>query len=231
MARSGTIFLDEIGTISPPAQIKLLQVLQDGTFSRIGGEETLQNDARVISATNADLAEMSEQAEFRKDLYYRLNVFPIELPPLRERVEDISQIVEVFLKKLKKRHEKNIHSVHPQVLQVFENYAWPGNIRELENLMERACILETTNVLTPESFPAELFEPGDAQAVLPVEAHLPLADARRRAIDDFERQYLKELFARTKGRVNRAAEDAGISSRQLNKLMLKYGIQKEAFKD
>ncbi|MGD8212546.1 MAG: helix-turn-helix domain-containing protein [Desulfobacterales bacterium] len=97
--------------------------------------------------------------------------------------------------------------------------------------MERACILETTNVLTPESFPAELFEPGDARAVLPVEAHLPLADARRRAIDDFERQYLKELFARTKGRVNRAAEDAGISSRQLNKLMLKYGIQKEAFKD
>ena len=230
IARGGTIFLDEIGTITPPAQIKLLQVLQDGTFSRVGGEETLQTDARVITATNADLATMSERGEFRKDLYYRLNVFPVEIPPLRERVEDIPQIIEVFLIKLKQRHEKNIHSVHPHVMQAFKNYNWPGNIREMENLMERACILETTNVLTPESFPAGLFDSDDAHAVLPAEAHLPLADARRHVIEDFERQYLKELFTRSKGRVNRAAEDAGISSRQLNKLMVKYGIQKEAFK-
>jgi DNA-binding NtrC family response regulator len=97
--------------------------------------------------------------------------------------------------------------------------------------MERACILETSNVLTPESFPAGLFKSGDANAEIPIEAHLSLADARRRAVDDFERQYLKELFARAKGRVNRAAEDAGISSRQLNKLMVKYGIQKEVYKD
>jgi DNA-binding NtrC family response regulator len=231
MARNGTILLDEIGTITPPAQIKLLQVLQDGTFSRVGGEEALQTDARVISATNADLAGMADRGEFRKDLYYRLNIFPIEIPPLKERTEDIPQIVEVFLKKLKQRHEKNIHSIHPHVLGAFKNYPWPGNIRELENLMERACILETSNVLTPESFPAGLFESGEAKAEIPIEAHLSLADARRRAVDDFERQYLKELFARTKGRVNRAAEDAGISSRQLNKLMVKYGIQKEAYKD
>jgi DNA-binding NtrC family response regulator len=231
MARGGTIFLDEIGTITSSAQIKLLQVLQDGTFSRVGGEETLQTDARVIAATNADLAEMSERGEFRKDLYYRLNVFPVEIPPLRERVEDITQIVEVFLKKLKQRHEKNIHSVHPQVLQAFKTYPWPGNIRELENLMERACILETTRILAPESFPAGLFESGNAHAVLPVQAHLPLAEARRHATDDFERQYLKSLFARSKGRVNLAAQYAGISSRQLNKLMIKYGILKEAFKD
>jgi len=230
MARGGTIFLDEIGTITPPAQIKLLQVLQDGTFSRVGGEAVLQTDARVITATNADIAGMSERGEFRKDLYYRVNVFPIEIPPLRGRVEDIAQIVEVFLKKLKQRYE-NIHSVHPLVLQAFKNYPWPGNIRELENLMERACILETTTVLTPESFPAGLFESGNAHAVLPVEAHLPLAEARRHATDDFERQYLKTLFARSQGRVNRAAQDAGISSRQLNKLMVKYGIQKEMFKD
>jgi len=231
MACGGTIFLDELGTITPPAQIKLLQVLQDGTFSRVGGEEALQTDARVITATNANLAEMSERGEFRKDLYFRLNVFPIEIPPLRERVEDISQIVEVFLKKLKQRHEKNIQSVHPRVLQAFKNYHWPGNIRELENLIERACILETTKVLTPESFPIGLFKSSNQHAVLPVEAHLPLAEARRHVIEDFERQYLKALFTRSKGRVNRAAQDADISSRQLNKLMLKYGIQKEAFKD
>lgn len=230
MARNGTIFLDEIGTITPQAQIKLLQVLQDGTFSRVGGEEVLQTDARVISATNADIAGMSARGDFRKDLYYRLNIFPVEIPPLRERVEDIPQIVEVFLKKLKQRHEKNIQSVDPQVLQAFKNYPWLGNIRELENLMERACILETTHVLTPESFPTGLFEFGNAHAVLPVRDHLPLAEARRHAVEDFERQYFKALFTRSKGRVNRAAKDAGISSRQLNKLMLKYGIQKDAYK-
>jgi transcriptional regulator with PAS, ATPase and Fis domain len=230
LARTGTIFLDEIGTITSTAQIKLLQVLQDGTFSRVGGDTELQTDARVIAATNADLSGMCERGEFRKDLYYRLNVFPVEIPPLRERVEDIAHIVEVFLSKLKQRHEKSIHSVHPLVLQAFRNYDWPGNIRELENLMERGCILETSNILTPESFPAGLFESGDMQAVLPVQAHLTLAEARRHAVDDFERQYLKELFTRSKGRVNQAAEYAGISSRQLNKLMVKYGIQKEDFK-
>ena len=231
MARTGTIFLDEIGTITPPAQIKLLQVLQDGTFSRVGSEETLQTDARVISATNADLTGMCARGEYRKDLYYRLNVFPVEIPPLRERGEDIPKIVDVILKKLMQKHEKTITSVHPQVLRAFNSYAWPGNIRELENLLERACILETTKVLTPESFPTGIFESSDMHTVLPVQDHLTLAEARRHAIEDFERQYLKMLFTRSKGKVNRAAEDAGVTSRQLNKLMAKYGIQKEAFKD
>ena len=230
MAHGGTIFLDEIGTISLSAQVKLLQVLQDGTFSRVGGEAVLQTDARVIAATNADIGEMCKRGEFRKDLYYRLNVFPVELPSLRERIEDIPQIVDLFLKKMKQRHEKNIDAVHPQVLQAFKKYHWPGNIREMENLLERACILETTRVLTPESFPTSLFESGNAHAVLPVQAHLPLAEARRQAVDDFERQYLKELFSRNKGRVNRAAEEADITTRQLNKLMVRYGIKKEVYK-
>lgn len=232
LARGGTIFLDEIGTVSPAAQVKLLQVLQDGTFSRVGGEEVLTTDARVISATNADLAEMCERGEFRKDLYYRLNVFPIELPPLRKRVEDIDFLSEIFLDKLNQKHGKNIQSVHPQVIHAFKSYHWPGNIRELENLMERAYILESGTMLTPESFPAELFDSGAAVAtVMPVDARLPLSEARRQAIDDFERQYLKELFAHNKGRVSRTAAEAGISTRQLNKLMVKYGIRKEAFKE
>jgi DNA-binding NtrC family response regulator len=233
LARGGTIFLDEIGTISPPAQIKLLQVLQDGTFSRVGGEEVFTTDARIISATNADLAEMCDRGEFRKDLFYRFNVFPIQIPPLRERIEDIDFLCEIFLTNLNQKHGKNIQTVHPQVIHAFKCYHWPGNIRELENLMERGYILESGAVLTPESFEADLFDSavGDVSAVLPVDARLQLSVARRQAIDDFERQYLKELFARNKGKVSRTAEDAGVSTRQLNKLMVKHGIQKEEFRN
>jgi DNA-binding NtrC family response regulator len=230
LARGGTIFLDEIGTISAVAQIKLLQVLQDGTFSRVGGEEVLTTDARVIAATNADLPAMQERGEFRKDLYYRLNVFPVEIPPLRERTEDIPHLIKGLLKKLNLEHGKNIHAVHPNVLQALKSYNWPGNIRELENLLERAYILETTAQLTPDSFPIELIESSPICASMTVDARLTLAEARRQAIEDFERQYLKELFTHYKGKVNRAAEGAGVSTRQLNKLMAKYGIQKELYK-
>lgn len=235
LARNGTIFLDEIGTVSSSAQIKLLQVLQDGTFSRVGGEESLTTDARVITATNADLAGMCDRGEFRKDLYYRLNVFPIEIPPLRERVEDIDTLSEIFLTNFNQKYGKNIESVHPQVIRAFKNYHWPGNIREMENLLERAFILETAAILTPGSFPAELFDFGSegrtAMAKLPVDTQLSLSEARRQALDDFERHYLKELFAHNKGKVSRAAQAAGVSTRQLNKLMVKYGIRKEAFKE
>ena len=230
LASKGTIFLDEIGTLTPQAQIKLLQVLQDGTFSRVGGEAMLKTDARVIVATNADLTAMSERGEFRKDLYYRLNVFPVEIPPLRERLDDIPYFVEIFLKKLNQKHGKNIHVVHPHILEVLKNYHWPGSIRELKNYMERAYILETTTILTPDSFHDDLFGPPDPSASLLNIAHLCLADARRQVTEDFERQYLKELLLRNKGKINQSAEDAGISARQLSKLMVKHGIQKEEFK-
>jgi two-component system response regulator HydG len=177
LTMSGTIFLDEIGTLTPSAQIKLLQVLQDGTYSRVGGEAVLKTEARVIAATNADLTEMSQKGEFRKDLYYRLNVFPVEIPPLRERLDDIPYFVEIFLKKLNQQYGKNIHNVHPQILEALKKHHWPGNIRELENLLERAYILETTTMLTPESFPEDLFRPLDQPLSLPNKAHLPLAAA------------------------------------------------------
>jgi DNA-binding NtrC family response regulator len=231
MARAGTIFLDEIGTISPSAQVKLLQVLQDGTFSQVGGESVLNTDARVITATNADLAGMCDRGEFRKDLYYRLNVFPIEILPLRKRSEDIPLIAEGLLKKLNLNHGKNIHSLPPLVLQALKSYPWPGNIRELENLLERAYILETSSQLTAENFPVELFDTAKSSFQMPVNTRLPLAEARRQSIEDFEQRYLKELLSLNKGRVSRAAEEAGITTRQLNKLMVKHGIHKEAFKD
>jgi DNA-binding NtrC family response regulator len=230
IARNGTIFLDEIGTITPTVQIKLLQVLQDRTFSRVGGEEVIETNARIIAATNSDLKQMCEEGLFRKDLYYRFNVFPIEIPPLRERREDIPFFVEVLLGKMNKLNAKEIYDVHPQVLEALIEYSWPGNIRELENLIERAYILEASSVLTPESFPAELFET-EVTAGLPINFSTPLAEARRQVIENFERQYLKDIISRNKGKINKSAEEAGISTRQLHKLMLKYGIRKEAFKN
>jgi len=173
---------------------------------------------------------MCEEGQFRTDLYYRLNVFPIEIPPLRERKEDIPFFVEVILKKLNKFHTKNIHSIHPHVMEAFSQYLWPGNIRELENLMERAYILETSPILTPESFPGEIFASKDSTPLIFVDSSHTLAETRRHGIEHFEKQYLKEILTRNKGKIKESASTAGISTRQLNKLMTRYGIKKEEFK-
>jgi len=231
IARNGTLFLDEIGTITPSAQVKLLQVLQDGTFSPVGAEKTISTNARIITATNSDLKKMTEDGDFRKDLYYRLNVFPIEIPPLRKRKEDIPLLVRFFLKKLRNDFQKDINDIHPQVKEAFKKYSWPGNIRELENLLERACILETSDLLTPESFPAELFDKEVSSPVLSMDTDVSLSEARRKAVLCFEKQYLKELMSRNRGKINQSAQEAGISTRQLHKLMLKYGLRKEDFKN
>jgi DNA-binding NtrC family response regulator len=230
IANGGTIFLDEIGTITSAAQIKLLQVLQDGTFQRVGGEETLKTDVRVIAATNANLKKMCDERQFRKDLYYRLNVFPIEIPALSQRIEDIPLFIETFLRNLNNFSLKKIHSTHSQVLEAFSRYSWPGNIRELENLIERAYILETSAQLTPESFPSELFESRSTSVFIPSGDDLTLTQARQRGVEEVERNYLKDVLARHKGKIGDSAEAAGISTRQLNKLMNKYGIRKEEFK-
>jgi DNA-binding NtrC family response regulator len=230
LANGGTIFLDEIGTITPAAQIKLLQVIQERTFQRVGGEALIETDVRVIAASNADLGELVEKGLFRNDLFYRLNVFPIRIPPLRERREDIPQLTELFLKQMNRFNHRGIHYVHPRVMEAFGRYPWPGNIRELQNLVERACILENTSILTPASFPAELFANGAAAAPIPAETGLALADVRRRAVEDAEKRYLREVLARNGGRINRTAETAGVTVRRLNKLMNKYGMKKEEFR-
>ena len=230
IARGGTIFMDEIGTVTPAAQIKLLQILQDGTFQRVGGEETLQADARVVAASNTDLKLLCDQGGFRRDLYYRLNVFPVFIPALRDRLEDLPCLCEVLLRKLKLFHTKEIHGIHSTVLDAFGRYSWPGNIRELENLLERAVILETTGILTPESFPAELFQGDSGAKMHPIATGHTLAEARAQAVEEIERRFLKEALNRNKGRINATAEEAGITTRQLNKLMNKYGIRKEEFK-
>lgn len=230
IATHGTIFLDEIGTITPSAQIKLLQILQDGSLQRLGSEEVVETDVRIIAATNSDLKKLTEEGLFRKDLYYRLNVFPIEVPPLRDRKEDIAYFIEIFIERLNKHYQKVIHDVHPHVIDALTNYSFPGNIRELENLIERAYILETSPRLSPESFPNEIFDDTHSRAVIRVGTSVSLAKARKAAIETVEKRYLKDLLLQNKGKINLSAENAGITSRQLHKLMKKYGLDKAAFK-
>ena len=230
IANGGTIFLDEIGTISPSAQIKLLQILQDQTFQRVGGEITIKADVRIITATNSDLDKMCEEKLFRRDLYYRLSVFPIEVPPLQERKEDIPYLSRVILNKMNKIHLKQIRDIHPRILESFYNYHWPGNIREMENLIERAYILENTSILTPENFPNELFESKFLSTVIPADSARTLSEVKKKALEDIEKNYLNNLLSDHRGRINDSAAAAGISTRQLHKLLTKYNIRKEDFK-
>ncbi|MDJ0857332.1 MAG: sigma 54-interacting transcriptional regulator, partial [Desulfobacterales bacterium] len=226
----GTIFLDEIGTLTPSAQVKLLMVLQEGLFERVGGEATLKTDVRVVAATNADLKQMAEEKAFRKDLYYRLNVFPIDLPPLRERAGDIPQLAESFLAKFNALGPKEFRHVHPTVKKAMHCYTWPGNIRELENLVERAYILEQSDTLTPDSFPPDFFDSEGQTAEVSIDTSQSLAQVRAEGVEEIERRYLKEVLSRHQGRINQSAEEAGITTRQLHKLMTKYGLRKEDFK-
>ncbi|MGD8513017.1 MAG: sigma-54 dependent transcriptional regulator [Deltaproteobacteria bacterium] len=230
IAQGGTAFLDEIGTITPSAQIKLLEILQEGTFHRVGGEDTIEANVRVVAATNTDLEEMCDQGQFRRDLYYRLNVFPVDIPPLRQRMEDIAHIVEVILGKLNKFHSKEIREVDPDVLEALRGYSWPGNIRELENVLERSYIIAESTTLSLETFPVEIQQCRIPGGLPSISTSLSLAEARRKGVEEIERAYLAEVLREQRGRIKDTAEAAGISSRQLHKLMKKYGLTKERFK-
>ena len=230
IAEGGTIFLDEIGTVSSAMQVKLLQVLQDKIFYRVGGEDAIKSNVRIIAATNSDLAKLAGEEKFRLDLYYRLNVFQIEIPPLRERLEDLPVLVDQILKKLNKFHTKNIYEIHKDVMNAFYEYEWPGNIRELENLLERAYILENSLVLTPKSFPIKLFKEKFRKYVQTFDITQPLEKVRLAELERIEREYLTELLIKNNGRIKPTAVQAGIGERQLNKLMNKYNLHKENFK-
>ncbi len=239
IANGGTIFLDEIGTITPAVQIKLLQVLQEGVFYRVGGEHTIQTDVRIIAATNVDLKILAEQGVFRQDLYYRLNVFPIYVPPLRERKEDLPILVETILEKLNRRHRKNITTIDPEVMEAFEHYNWPGNIRELENVMERAYILETSDRLTPRNFPLDIMNSvrkdkvcimDTIRLITPSENKMTISQFRKYVVEQAEKAYISRVLKIHGGKIKVSADYAGITPRQLRKLMKKYGINKENFK-
>jgi transcriptional regulator with GAF, ATPase, and Fis domain len=230
LANNGTLFLDEVGTLSLTTQVKLLQILQEKTFQRVGGESDIKVDVRVITATNESLKDLVEKKLFRGDLFYRLNVFPIDIPPLRERTLDIPGLVSLFLEELSQKNNKEIKMISEPALEALMSYSWPGNIRELENIIERAFILETTDCINPESLPLELIEVNESNAVVPMDASLTLAEARTQAIAELERQYLKEVLANNRGRIAKSAQVAGVGVRQLHKLLKKYNIDKKEFR-
>ncbi|MBI9078797.1 MAG: sigma-54-dependent Fis family transcriptional regulator [Pseudodesulfovibrio sp.] len=229
-ADGGTIFLDEIGTISQSMQVKLLNVLQERTIQRVGGDADILVDVRIISATNDSLWDLCEQGLFRKDLYYRLNVFPIEIPPLRDRKNDIFSFAEAFINHFNVQLGKSIKGLHPKVLNAFQRYDWPGNVRELENLVERACILEKGDVISAESIPNDILGPSRRCAETTTDISVALGRARQNVVDSFEKEYLSELLRATNGTIKDAAQWAGITPRQLHKLMSRHGLQRRNFR-
>jgi DNA-binding NtrC family response regulator len=206
IADGGTLFLDEIGEISPSVQVKLLRFLQEHEFERVGGTQTIKVDVRVIAATNRNLVEEVKAGRFREDLYYRLNVVTLDMPPLRERKTDIPALAKFFLDRYAKDNGKPIENFAPQTLELLMSYDWPGNVRELENAIERAVVLTSTNVVEPRNLPPNV-RPMMRPAGMPAIPGATLADIERYAI--------LETLKATGGSTSKAAEMLGISVRTI----------------
>jgi two-component system, NtrC family, response regulator PilR len=218
IADNGTIFLDEIGEMSFFLQVKLLRILETGTFRRIGDTKDLNVNVRIIAATNKNLKEAVEKKEFREDLYYRLNVFPILLPPLRERKEDIPLLLQWFFRK-HKFTEKNAR-VSDEVFEALNKYSWPGNIRELENAIERAAILSMGKEITLDHLPIEIRYSDDSMLHSGETYEKPFKEAKV----EFEKTYLEKLLRRTSYDIARASKFAGVTRAYVYEMLKKYNI-------
>jgi DNA-binding NtrC family response regulator len=215
LAHLGTIFLDEIGEISQNVQIKLLRVLEDKTFERVGGEETIEVDVRVIAATNRELKAAIENGEFREDLYYRLNVVNIHIPPLRERKEDIPLLMATFVKEFSEENGKNIEAIEPKARMILYNYSWPGNVRELRNCIESSVVMSKSNIITVDDLPPHINTESDQEFVR-ITTGSTLAD--------IEREVVRATLAQQNGNKTRAAEVLGIGRKTLHRKLQEYGL-------
>lgn len=219
LADGGTIFLDEIGNMSPAIQSKILRVLQEREIDRLGGEGTIPVDVRVVAATNSDLEKSISNGDFREDLYYRLNVISVVLPPLRSRKEDIPQLVDHFLARYNKETNKNIRGVSQKTLQLLLNYSFPGNVRELENIIERAVVLEDSELIRPEQLPLQVaMSSGDGDFILPVPASgFP-------TLEEVEKKHILRAVEEAETKSG-ACKLLGISRPTLDRKLAKYGIE------
>ena len=224
LADKGTLFLDEIGDVPPATQVKLLRVLQEREFERLGGTRTVKVDVRLIAATNRDLREALEQGTFREDLYYRLNVVPIDIAPLRQRKEDIPDLVGLFISRFAGDSGKPVQSISPEAMQILVNYHWPGNVRELQNIIERACALAKGTVLEPSDIHLDV---RPAKAANGASGFLP----EGMTLEHWEDEMIRESLRRANGNKSQAARLLGLSRNALRYRLSKIGIADEGEKE
>ena len=223
LANSGTIFLDEIGDLSPTTQVKLLRVLQEKEFERVGGNETIRINVRIIAATNRNLEELLESGQFREDLYYRLNVFPIHIPALRDRKSDITLLADFFTEKYSTQNHKSIKRITTPAIELLTNYHWPGNVRELENCIERAALLSTDEVIHGHHLPPTLQSAESTGTQL----HGTLPET----LENLERELILDALKSTKGNMAKAARFLGITERIMGLRMKKHNLDPNHFKE
>jgi Nif-specific regulatory protein len=222
LADTGTIFLDEVGELSPSMQVKLLRVLQEHTFERVGGTETIEVDVRIVAATSRDLEQRIEEDQFRQDLYYRLNVFPIHVPPLRERKSDIMLLADHFVEKYSSVHDEEVQRISTPAIDMLIAYHWPGNVRELENCVERAVLMSTDGVIHGHHLPPSL-QTAEATGT-GFKGNLDTA------LDSLERELVLDALKSTRGNRAAAARQLGITERIIGLRVDKYGIDTSRFK-
>ena len=216
LADTGTIFLDEIGDMSLKTQSKILRVLEEQKFSRVGGSRTITVDVRVIAATNKDLEKEIENGNFREDLYYRLNVVPIEVPALRQRLEDLPLLVATFLDELAKQNQTNEKKMAPDAIELLSSYNWPGNVRELKNLVERLAIMSEKEVIEAGDLP-EPYNPSCITERLASDSKLLSIDGFKEAKKEFEKEFIQKKLSEHKNNITRTAESIGVGRSYLHK--------------
>jgi DNA-binding NtrC family response regulator len=231
LADKGTLFLDEIGDVPAATQVKLLRVLQEREFDRLGGTKTIKVDLRLVAATNRDLRAALEQGTFREDLYYRLNVVPIDMPPLREHKEDIPALVDHFIRRYAAESGKTIRGIKPDALKLLMDFQWPGNIRELQNIIERAIAFSAGEVIEPADIRLDLFSvrksPAPSGSAGPETHFLP----EGMTLDQFEDEVIREALRRANGNKSQAARLLGLSRNALRYRLSKIGVDDEAEPD
>ncbi|MFC2164253.1 sigma-54-dependent transcriptional regulator [Acidobacteriota bacterium] len=222
IAEKGTLFLDEVGEMSPWTQVKLLRTLQDKRIRRVGGTDEIPVDVRIIAATNQELKKRIEEGKFREDLFYRLNVISLEVPPLRNRKEDIPLLITHFLEKYCARMGRQMKRIPPRVLKIFESYLWPGNVRELENTIERIIAIEERETITESSLPEEMLIPqSESERNLELKPGFDL----NATIDEISRNFVQQALRRANGNLKETAELLGINYRSLRYLIEKLELK------
>ena len=230
LADKGTIFLDEIGDISPAMQAKLLRVLQEKRFERVGGHESIDVDIRVVAATNKSLEKEVSESKFREDLFYRLNVIKIDVPPLRDRPEDIPLLITHFLNKYARPNEP-AKKVSPEAMDRLLGYRWPGNIRQLENAIERSAVTTVGDTINADNLPSQVIgSPSEDRPRFEIDLKHPLPFYLQQATEQIERQYILKALEKSRGNVGRCAELCGLSRRSVSGKISLYGIDKYPFK-